>query len=178
MAVVSQICDAMRKVSAAGIVHRDLSAHNILVHRLNPLTVKVIDFGLAMRGASARESVVFSMGAVGDIFSVRWTAAEIFQCRPGQLPPWSEFSDVWSFGVTAWQVWAHGEVPYTLAMTDQAVINHVTKGRCLSMPFGCEIEIFKDVIETCWSSIPERRPTFEQLWARLLKLHPKYMNVA
>lgn len=177
MAVVSQICDAMRKVSAAGIVHRDLSAHNILVYALNPLTVKVIDFGLAMRGASAGESAVTSMGAVDDIFSVRWTAPEIFKSRPDKPLPWSEFSDVWSFGVTSWQVWAHGEVPYTLAMTDHAVISHVAQGRCLGRPYNCEIEIFTEAIQPCWVIIPQGRPSFDQLWERLLKLHPKYMSV-
>ncbi|PNH07105.1 Tyrosine-protein kinase JAK3, partial [Tetrabaena socialis] len=42
-----QICHAMCELAAEGVAHRDLAARNILVQSMQPVHVKVSDFGLA-----------------------------------------------------------------------------------------------------------------------------------
>lgn len=180
VAIVSQICDAMRAVCGCSVIHRDLAAHNVLVYGLKPLQVKVIDFGLAIREGS--DSVVKAR-RLEDVFAVRWAAQEILDAHnPGTgdfrdlRAPWSFKSDVWAFGVTAWQVFAHGEVPYTLAMPDKAVIKHVRSGRRLPTPIDCPADMFASVMEPCWLEEPSSRPPFERLWHQLVALQKKYMS--
>ena len=45
--IVHQICCAMEAVALAGVVHRDLAAHNVLVFSEAPICVKITDFGMA-----------------------------------------------------------------------------------------------------------------------------------
>lgn len=49
VAMCQQIAAGLAELSANGVVHRDVAARNILVHRVYPIHVKVCDFGLARR---------------------------------------------------------------------------------------------------------------------------------
>ncbi len=106
-------------------VHRDLAARNILVNK--ELKCKVADFGLSreIENGEATEGVYWTKG--GKI-PVRWTAPEAishtkFTCS----------SDVWSYGVVAWEVMSFGERPYwNWSNTD--VIKAIEKGFRLNIP--------------------------------------------
>ena len=103
----TQVCGALLAVAAAGVVHRDVAARNVLVAALPPaapLSVKLADFGLAIDldiaaaaagggGAGHRVS-----GEVGTV-ATRWAAPEGLE-----RGVWTEASDVWSFGVLMWEV--------------------------------------------------------------------------
>jgi hypothetical protein len=41
-------------------------------------------------------------------FQVRWASPEILAASAAWAAPWSEKSDVWSFGCTVWQVFSFG----------------------------------------------------------------------
>lgn len=45
-----QVATALRHLKDLGVIHTDLKLNNIMIEKLlaNPLTVKVIDFGLAI----------------------------------------------------------------------------------------------------------------------------------
>ena len=65
--IVQQTCSAMEVVSRAGLVHRDLAAHNVLVFSEEPICVKITDFGMAVddtsrSGRYVRPSVLAVMG--------------------------------------------------------------------------------------------------------------------
>eukprot|EP00960_Hanusia_phi_P029807 748190-Hanusia_phi.AAC.2 len=47
--IIQQICLGMRHVASCRIIHRDLAAHNILIHNENPILAKITDFGMAVR---------------------------------------------------------------------------------------------------------------------------------
>ena len=72
----------MEALIREGIVHADLAARNIFVQSVNPVHVKVGDFGLS------RANAVY----YGDNHNIpfRWAAPEVL--KRGK---WSEKSDVW-----------------------------------------------------------------------------------
>jgi serine/threonine protein kinase len=110
--IVQQICGAMVAVASKGVVHRDLAAHNVLVFNDNPIHVKLTDFGMSVDDTSrvGVGSAANRHESVSHVIAVRWASPEILAARGAWEAPWSEKSDVWSFGVTVWQVYAHGEV--------------------------------------------------------------------
>ena len=83
----------MRHVARAGIIHRDLAAHNIMISSLTPLSIKIIDFGLATSMTCTGERRAFM---VKEVVGIRWTAIEIFKTPQGDKAPWSEKTDVWA----------------------------------------------------------------------------------
>ncbi len=119
------------------------------------LKCKVADFGLSreIENGNATEGVYWTKG--GKI-PVRWTAPEAishtkFTCS----------SDVWSFGVVAWEVMSFGERPYwNWSNTD--VIKTIEKGFRLDAPSICPLVIYDLMIE-CWESERTRRPKFKQI---------------
>jgi serine/threonine protein kinase len=64
-------------------------------------------------------------------------------------------SDVWSFGVTLWEIWSYAILPYAV-LTNEEVFNGVTgktpEFERLEQPFGCPDAIYrlmKEVFAAC-----------------------------
>jgi len=151
-----QVCASMIAVAAKGIIHRDLAAHNVLVSGEDPLLVKLTDFGRSIVKTKPLPE------SKKEILAIRWAAPEILQAAASWTAPWTEKSDVWAFGVTCWQVYAGGEVPYTLFMADQAITQRVIGGGTPPQPNGCPASVFA-VLQRCWAFQAEGRPTFAEL---------------
>ena len=94
-------------------------------------------------------------------------------------------SDVWGYGVTLWEIWTFGQLPYD-DLTGREVLENIEKGQRLPQPSGCPDEVFKvggvvvvddddndtnyQVMRSCWEYIPDKRPTFSELWSLVQKL--------
>ena len=76
--------------------------------------VKVADFGLARypprlywlltaRFVTDNEYI----SSEGAQFPIKWSAPEVIN-----FSRFSTKSDVWSFGITMWEVWSFGQIPY------------------------------------------------------------------
>jgi serine/threonine protein kinase len=108
-AVVQQVCRALSKAHAAGVVHRDLKPDNIfLVNDDDREIVKILDFGVAKSASQAIDGSNTKTGAMlgtpyymspeqaqgiksVDSRSDLWSLAVIvFQCLTGRLPFESE----------------------------------------------------------------------------------------
>ena len=96
MAYLSELKDGDK------LVHRDLAARNILVK--NPNHVKIADFGLAMLVVQQEKDFVDDSGGR---MPLKWLAIECIQ--EGR---YSHKSDVWSFGVTIWELLTYGKKPF------------------------------------------------------------------
>eukprot|EP00878_Enallax_costatus_P019537 GHUV01020612.1.p1 GENE.GHUV01020612.1~~GHUV01020612.1.p1 ORF type:complete len:741 (+),score=196.55 GHUV01020612.1:582-2804(+) len=160
LSMAEQIAAAMAELASEGVLHRDLAARNVLVQSLEPVHVKVADFGLAHQfanGDTANHTSSHTHGAL--LLSgipVRWCSPEVLSHQA-----WSKASDVWAFGVTLWEVFADGTEPYA-ALTDQEVTQIVLVGGRLPKPPRCPREVYSLMIR-CWAADPADRPCFDDI---------------
>jgi serine/threonine protein kinase len=78
-------------------------------------------------------------------------------------------SDCWSFGVLLYEIWTRAETPYK-DMTNNAVWVQVIAGYRLPCPDLCPTDVYA-IMQRCWSSIPEERPSFDEILETLTQLH-------
>eukprot|EP01105_Mastigella_eilhardi_P002877 TRINITY_DN1372_c0_g1_i16.p1 TRINITY_DN1372_c0_g1~~TRINITY_DN1372_c0_g1_i16.p1 ORF type:complete len:649 (+),score=101.84 TRINITY_DN1372_c0_g1_i16:780-2726(+) len=154
-----QAAAGMRFLAEKGIVHRDLALRNLLFlkHENNTYVVKVTDFGMARvitEGVYSR---------VGCMVPIRWTALEaITQGR------FTVSSDVWSFGVTLWELLSRGATPYAELETAQ-VVTELQAGHRLSQSSSCPLPLY-DLMLKCWDADPTKRPSFAELVEQLARI--------
>ena len=75
----------------------------------------------------------------------------------------SQKSDVWSFGVTCWEVFSAGKIPYG-GVDPLTMVQLLESGKRLNKPSNtaCSEEVYS-VMQSCWKSEPEDRPQFSEL---------------
>eukprot|EP00911_Craspedida_sp_UC1_P001744 UC1_evm1s1330 len=159
LALIRDVADGMTYLSSLGFVHRDLAARNILV--AENLVCKVADFGLS-KEVDETEYFVSNGGKI----PIRWTAPEAMTARK-----YTTSSDVWSFGVLAWEVLAHGQRPYD-DLDNINVFRKVEKGHRLPVPDGCPRAVYA-VLLACWAHRRRARPTFSALLEAVTTLQGK-----
>jgi len=111
VSIMRQVAAALQESGKRGIVHRDIKPENIMITATGD--VKVADFGLA-RVASDRRS---------DLTQIGITMGTPLYMSPEQAEgsPVDVRSDLYSLGITAWQMFAgrppfEGENPLTVAV--------------------------------------------------------------
>jgi serine/threonine-protein kinase len=96
-AVLEQLCDALARAHARGVVHRDLKPENVFIaaprRRGVAFTLKILDFGIAKIVQENRAAATGSM----TIGSPLWMAPE----QAVSAAPISPATDVWAIGLIA-----------------------------------------------------------------------------
>ncbi|XP_049598862.1 mitogen-activated protein kinase kinase kinase 11 [Syngnathus scovelli] len=143
------------------VIHRDLKSNNILLaqpienERMEALTLKITDFGLAREWHKTTK-----MSTAG---TYAWMAPEVIKSST-----FSKGSDVWSYGVLLWELLT-GEAPYKgidgLAVAYGVAVNKLT----LPIPSTCP-QPFAQLMAECWDQDPHRRPNFGSILAQLTAL--------
>ena len=98
----------------------------------------------------------------GSAIPFRWMPPEALEKRR-----FSEASDVWSFGVTAWELLTDGKLPYAFIQGDEEVAQRVCSGQRPPRPIsGCPDGLWR-IVEACWAQNPKGRPRFSSLASEL-----------
>ncbi|XP_009640857.1 receptor tyrosine-protein kinase erbB-2 [Egretta garzetta] len=132
------------------LVHRDLAARNVLVK--SPNHVKITDFGLA-RLLDIDET---EYHADGGKVPIKWMALESILRRR-----FTHQSDVWSYGVTVWELMTFGAKPYD-GIPAREIPDLLEKGERLPQPPICTIDVYMIMVK-CWMIDSECRPKFREL---------------
>lgn len=152
-----QIAHGMSYLAKLKVIHRDLAARNILV--CANLQLKVADFGLAK---DVYEEDFYQKTTSGNL-PLKWMAPESLIDRV-----FTTASDVWSFGVTMWEIYEFGATPYPTTQ-NREILDFLKAGYRMPRPQTCPEEIYAVMVQT-WQFYPDDRPSFPDLVKQLAAL--------
>jgi len=178
-----QVAQAMMYLEQKNIVHRDLTAGNVLINSYG--FIRVADFGHALKKEAGKNSLERSQTITGaNRFQYRFLPPE---CLPDSTPRdpsntsskstpmdvyarFSSKSDVWSFGILLIQLMLKDpRTPYPEIKVDD-ISRYVKKERNIHpQPRGCALDMYL-VLKQCWAYETIARISFTEIRENMLKL--------
>ncbi|KAM6980733.1 receptor tyrosine-protein kinase erbB-3a [Aplochiton taeniatus] len=162
-----QIAKGMYYLEEHRMVHRNLAARNVLLK--NDYMVQVSDYGIADLLYPDDKKYFYNELKT----PIKWMALESILFRR-----YTHQSDVWSYGVTIWEMMSYGAEPYS-TMRPQEVPDLLEKGERLSQPQICTIDVYMVMVK-CWMIDENVRPTFKELaneFTRMARDPPRYLVI-
>eukprot|EP00960_Hanusia_phi_P012912 377400-Hanusia_phi.AAC.3 len=153
-----QICSGMAHLALHGVIHPGPQRSQSRGSSQNPIA----DYGLAVKALcgyeSAQGATVSTAGSTAR--PIRWMAPESIEWRH-----YTEKSDVWAMGVTMWEIWTYGKIPYGAITDDEMVGKRVVEGLRLLCPSVCPPGVY-DVMQACWRERKNERPSSSSVTSR------------
>ncbi|XP_075047489.1 serine/threonine-protein kinase LMTK3 [Mixophyes fleayi] len=149
-------------------IHSDLALRNCLL--TSDLTVRIGDYGISHN--NYKDDYYITPDRLW--IPLRWVAPELLDEVHGNLVvvDQSKESNVWSLGVSIWELFEFGSQPYR-HLSDEEVLTFVIKEQQmklakprLKLPHS---DYWYEVMQSCWLSL-EQRPTVEELHLQLTYL--------
>ena len=163
MDMCKQIARGMEYLAAKDHVHRDLACRNCLVKTCletsvtdSGFIIKIGDFGMSHDLYQRNYYRVQGQA----VLPVRWMSPEAII-----YGKFSTAGDVWSFGVTMWEIFSFAMQPY-YGISNEEVTKFIRTGRHLEKPYECPRNTY-EIMKQCWSAEPSERPTFADLYSML-----------
>nr|XP_039262077.1 tyrosine-protein kinase JAK2-like isoform X1 [Styela clava] len=168
----SQIAEGMVALQQKRLIHRDLALRNILLgNDLDHPRIKISDFGLSR---FLGEDADAYMGNLID-FPAKWYPPECL-CKEGIGFQFE--SDVWSYGVTLWEMFSYGDKPVYQTCPEiryreqlQDLLNCLINDERLQKPRDCPVEVYELMLQ-CWAYAPSDRLSFVEIKNKLDDLFP------
>ncbi|EFX78105.1 hypothetical protein DAPPUDRAFT_53509 [Daphnia pulex] len=146
-----QIACGMNYLTKRKVLHGDLAARNVLLADDN--IVKIADFGLSRQ--VYKNCNYQKQGQ--EALPVKWMAIESLVDRV-----FSSKSDVWSYGVTIWELFSLSKQPYPEVNELAELIRFLQSGQRMEKP-ELMPRVIGNVMADCWKHNQEERLTFAQL---------------
>ena len=165
--ISAQVASAMSYLEKSCCIHQDLSAKNVAieVHRDNKINCKLNIYPYVHQvknGLYCPEHRAIS---------VRWSPPEVIVDNQISIK-----SNVWSFGITVWEMTTYCQrIPYS-EMTESEVLEKVYEGYRMSRPLECPEELY-ELMQSCWKENASSRPTFQTLCWQLDYYSSGYINL-
>jgi len=150
-----EIARGMEYLSRKKIVHADLAVRNVLLD--DTRTARVTDYGLSRRIYDYNVNCIIKSDDDRGL-PLRWMAMESF--LDGSF---SFKSDVWSYGVTLWEIFSLGNTPYGTETVSSTFVTKLERGHRLPKPNYASDRLYYEVMRKCWLSVPCQRPNFSEI---------------
>uniref|UniRef100_A0A1B0FBF7 Tyrosine-protein kinase Wsck n=1 Tax=Glossina morsitans morsitans TaxID=37546 RepID=A0A1B0FBF7_GLOMM len=141
---IYEMASAMEYLEKFKVVHKRLCSHNIYV--TDETTLKLSVFGPVPYMANQKKVDI-----------TRWSAPEVLRYQR-----YSPKSDVWSFGVVAWECCTLGGTPYSQLNNSKQLLDALQSGSRPARPSFIFHDLYQMLLN-CWTLEPSERSTFEDL---------------
>jgi len=147
-----------------GIVHRDIAARNLLLNK--HLEIRVSDFGMARLLQIQDCDLYGSDQTISTVGPLKWMSPESLRDRE-----YSFKTDVYSFGVTAWEIFTMCSEPYGELGPLKAALQAVENNRRPDLEkILYQNVLLLDLLTQCWHKNPEKRPLMEKVMLIIQKI--------
>ena len=152
--VIQQMLTALQHAHGAGVIHRDVKPHNILLSDIvlaHGHRVKMTDFGLAKINRSGDPNRTVTEGVYGTLYYMSPEQVE----GHGQI---DHRSDLYSLAMTSYEMLA-GRLPFDRDSGEYAIMNTIVEGEVLPLAgFAPEVPgQLQEVIMTALATDPADR---------------------
>ncbi|KAG6811475.1 hypothetical protein H0H92_007247 [Tricholoma furcatifolium] len=150
------IASGMAYLHDQGVIHGDLKASNILISDNGEALIA--DFGLSQiqdQVSSSMNITRTSADRVGG--TARWMAPELLLGKGLNKP-----ADVYSFALTAWELYTKGSIPYGNVLSARQLSVLVQRGERPERPLKMDDGVWK-LTQKCWRLEPTERPHFVEI---------------
>ncbi|CAB4396447.1 unnamed protein product [Rhizophagus irregularis] len=152
-----QLASAIECIHNKNIIHSDLHAQNVLVHKN---TIKLADFGLSKKSNEVSDNSNDVFGLLPYI-DPKYLNNVCIKDGSRKFYLVNFKSDIYSIGVLFWQI-SSGSRPFEDSQYDASLAFHIMEGNREEIIKGTPLE-YSNLYTACWSDNPDERPPIQKV---------------